>query len=77
MADVYFHCSNERGVLIDRNGTAVDDLAEARERAVCLATSLIMRPGTEDWRDWVVHVTGEDGEEILEVPFATLLGKPH
>jgi hypothetical protein len=55
----------------------VDDLAEAREHAVCLARSLIMTPSTEDWRGWVLHITDDDGEEIFEVPFATLLGKPH
>ena len=77
MADVFFHYSNARGVLIDRNGTAVNDLAEAREHAVCLAKSLIMTPSAEDWRGWVLHITDDDGEEIFEVPFATLLGKPH
>ena len=77
MADVYFHYSNERGVLIDRNGTAVDDIGEAREHAIRLARSLIMTPSTEDWRGWVLHITDDDGEEIFEVPFATLLGKPH
>ena len=77
MTDVYFHYSHERGVLIDRNGTAVDDLAEAREHAVSLARSLIMTPTVEDWRDWVLHITDGDGEEIFEVPFAALVGKPH
>jgi hypothetical protein len=77
LVDVYFHCSNERGVLIDRNGTAVDDLADAREHATRLARSLIVTPSAEDWRSWVLHITDDDGEEIFEVPFATLLGKPH
>jgi hypothetical protein len=39
MADVYFHFSNTRGVLIDRSGTAVDDLDDAREHAVCAVRS--------------------------------------
>lgn len=77
MADVYFHYSNERSVLIDRNGIAVNSLAEAREHAVSLATSLIMTPSAEDWRGWVLHITDDDGEELLELPFATLLGKLH
>jgi uncharacterized protein DUF6894 len=77
MADVYFHYSNGRGVLIDRNGTAVEGLADACEHAVRRARSLIMTPGPEDWRRWVLHITDDDGEEILELPFSTLLGKPH
>jgi uncharacterized protein DUF6894 len=77
MADVYFHYSNERGVLIDRNATAVDGLAEAREHAIRLARLLIMAPCAEDWRGWVLHITDDDGEEIFELPFSTLLGKPH
>lgn len=77
MADVYFHYSNERGVLIDRNGTAIDSLSEASEHAVRLATSLIMTPSAEGWRDWVLHITDDDGEEILDLPFSALVGKPH
>ena len=77
MTDVYFHYSNERGVIIDRNGTAVADLAEAREHAVSLARSLIMTPSSEDWRGWVLHITDNQDQELFEVPFTTLLGKPH
>lgn len=77
MTDVYFHYSNERAALIDRNGTAVDDFVEAREHAVCLARSLIMTPSAEDWRGWVLHITDDDGEEIFELPFAPLVGRPH
>jgi hypothetical protein len=77
MAEVYFNYSNSRGVLIDRSGTAVDDLMEASERANWAVRSLIMTPSTEDWRGWVLHVTDDDGDEIFDVPFAALLGKPH
>lgn len=77
MADVNFHYSNTRGVLIDRSGTAVDDLNEAREHAYWAVRSLIMTPSGEDWRGWVLHVTDDDGHEILDVPFAAVLGKPH
>ena len=77
MADVYFHYSNARGVLIDRRGTAVDDLTEAREHADGIVRSLIATPSVEDWRGWILHVTDDDGDEIFEVPFAAVLGKLH
>ena len=77
MAEVYFHYSNARGVLIDRSGAAMDDLAEVREHADALVQSLIMTPNAEDWRGWVLHVTDDDGNEIFDVSFATALGKPH
>lgn len=77
MADVYFHYSNTHGVLIDRSGTLVDDLDEARERALCAVRSLVMTQSAEDWRGWVLHVTGDDGDEIFDLPFAAVLGKPH
>ncbi len=39
--------------------------------------SLIMTPGPHDWRGWVLHVSDDLGDEILSVPFASVLGKPH
>jgi uncharacterized protein DUF6894 len=77
MTDVYFHYSNARGVLIDRSGTAVDDLIEAREQASSAVRSLIMTASVEDWRSWVLHVTDPDGDEIFDIPFAAVLGKPN
>ena len=77
MTEVYFHYSNADGVLIDRSGIGLDDLAEVREHADGLINSLIMAPSVEDWRGWVLHVTDNNGNEIFEVPFATVLGRPH
>ncbi len=77
MAQVYLHCSNAVGVTIDRHGSAVADLAEARAQAALVVHSLIMTPVLEDWRGWVLHVTDRDGEEIFDLPFASMLGKPH
>lgn len=77
MAEVYFHYSNAGGVLIDRSGTALDDLAEARAHAEARVRQLIMTPSREDWRDWVLHVTDDDGDEIFAVPFAAVVGKPN
>jgi hypothetical protein len=77
MAQVYFHCSNSREVRVDQFGAAVSDLAEARDYAACVVRSLIMEASAEDWRDWVVHVSDDFDEEIFEVPFSSVLGKPH
>jgi hypothetical protein len=77
MAQVYFHCSNTVGVSIDRCGSAVADLTEAREHAVLVVRSLVMTATLEDWRAWVLHVSDAEGEEIFCVPFTSQLGKPH
>jgi hypothetical protein len=77
MAQVYFHCSSSREVRVDQFGAAVSDLAEARDRAACVARSLIMQKGAEDWRDWIVHVSDDFNDEIFTLPFASVLGKPH
>ena len=77
MAQIYFHCSSAEVVLLDRRGSDVEDLTEARERAVGVAQRFISRPGPEDWREWILHVSDGDGEEIFEMPFSSLLGRPH
>jgi hypothetical protein len=77
MAQVYFQCSNTEGALIDQCAAAVGDLAEAHEHAALVVRSLVMAPGPEDWRGWVLHVSDDLGDEILTLPFASVLGKPH
>ena len=77
MAQVYFHCSNSREVRVDQFGVVVSDLAEARDYAACVVRSLIMENSAEDWRDWVVHVSDDFDDEIFEVSFSSVLGKPH
>ena len=77
MAQVYFHCSSSREVRVDESGMGVSDLAEARDYAACVVRSLIMENSAQDWRDWVVHVSDDFDEEIFEVPFSSVLGKPH
>ena len=77
MAQVYFHCSNDREVRIDQSGALVSDLTEARDRAATVVRSLIMEESAEDWRDWVVHVSDDFDDEIFVLPFAFVLGKPH
>ena len=39
--------------------------------------ALIMSASAEDWRGWVLHVADNEGNEVFDVPFVTMLGKPH
>jgi hypothetical protein len=77
MAQVYFHCSNTQGVMIDRSGAAVGTMADARDHAACMMRSLMMAANAEDWRDWVLHASDDLGDEIFVMPFASLLGRLH
>ena len=77
MGQVYFHCSNTERVLVDRRGVSVVDLMEAIEEATNLVRLRLAEPSLEDWRDWVLHVSDEVGEEIFVLPFASVLGKPN
>ncbi|MGP0094449.1 MAG: DUF6894 family protein [Xanthobacteraceae bacterium] len=77
MAQMYFHCSSAEGVLLDRCGSDVEDLTEARDHAVGVVQRFISRPNPEDWRQWILHVSDVDGEEIFAMPFLSLLGRPH
>jgi hypothetical protein len=77
MAHIYLHRSNEQGVVLDQNGSDVADLAEARACAMRAIHALLTTPGPEDWREWMLHVSDEEGEEIFSVPFASVLGRLH
>jgi len=77
MAHMYFHCSSSLGVLVDRRGADCDDLAEAHDHARQFVGSLIAKPGREDWRQWILHVSDEDGDEIFDMPFSSIVGRPH
>ena len=77
MTQVYFHCSNSQGVMVDRDGVAVDDLKEARDRATSVVRSLTMTRTAEDWRSWILHVSDNLGDELFILPFAFVIGKPH
>lgn len=75
MAQVYFHCSNASGMLLDRRGTVVDDLGDACQRAAGFVRTLLASPTPEDWREWTLHISDESGDEILAIPYATELGR--
>jgi hypothetical protein len=77
MAKVYFHYSSADGLCVDQHGTAVGNLAELRDHAARVVTSLIAGQGPEDWRDWTLHVSDDLNNEILVVPFSSMLGKLH
>jgi hypothetical protein len=76
MFAVYFHCSDDKHVLLDRQGAAMD-LAEAREHAERIVRDFVRAPSDEDWRKWVVHVTDDLGDEIFDLPFTAVLGQFH
>lgn len=75
MTQVYFHCSNTREALVDRYGTLVDNLGEARDYATLVVRSFTNSRSAEDWRDWVLHVSDDLGDELFIVPFAFVIGK--
>ena len=77
MALVYFHCSNIEGAGGKRPCHAAGNLTQIREQASFAVRALIAVPNMEDWRGWVLHVSDESGEEIFNLPFASLLGKAH
>ena len=77
MAQVYFHCSSGRRVLMDRCATEVGDLNEAREYAARVVHSLITAPSLEDWRNWALQVSDDLGDEIFTISFTAVLGKPN
>ena len=77
MAEIYFCFSNPDGVLVNPRTTAVEDFLDLREQANRIVRELIASPGPQDWRNWVLHVSDGNGEEVFTVPFAAVLGRPH
>jgi hypothetical protein len=77
MAQAYFHCLSTRGAMLDQCEADLDDLTEAHEYATAIVQSLIAMPCLEDWRNWALHVSDELGQEILVMPFSSILGWPH
>ena len=77
MTQVYFHCSNTRKVFVDCHGAVVNDIAEARDHATRVVQSFTNERNVKDWRDWVLHVSDDLGDELFIVPFTFVLRKPH
>lgn len=77
MAHIHFHCSSPKGVLLDQRGSDVENMIEAHERAVLAIRTLVALPSPEDWRNWLLHASDEEGEEVFVMSFASVLGRPH
>jgi len=77
MTQVYFLCSNTKKFFVDQFEVVVDDLADARDHATRVVQSFTNERSLEDWRDWVLLVIDDQGDELFVVPFAFVLGKPH
>jgi hypothetical protein len=77
MAQLFFYCSNDAGVWIDRRLAPEGSLTEAMEQATKVVRSLVMAPSGEDWRSWTLHASDDFGDEIFAMPFASVLGKSH
>ena len=77
MATLYLHCVGTQGVLLDRCGSDMEDICDARARAFEVIQTIVNSLGPEDWRHWSVHVRDGEGDELMQVPFATVLGRPH
>ena len=77
MARVYFHYSNSDGICVDQRGTAVGNFSELCDHAARAVRSLIAGQGPEDWRDWTLHVSDDLNDEILVVPFSSMIGQLH
>jgi hypothetical protein len=77
MAHAVFRCSNAQGHVFDGRVANVDDLIEAREYATRVARSLIATPNLRDWRSCCLSVSDDLGEQLFEIPFSSIIGKPH
>jgi hypothetical protein len=77
MAQVYFHCSNNDRVLLNYGDVEVADMTEAREQAALLVRALVAAPGPEDWRNWMLHISDDLGEELFSLTFKSVMGYVH
>ena len=53
------------------------DALLAPEHAARVIRGLLAEPIPEDWRNWVLHISDANGEEILVVPFLSEIGPLH
>ena len=77
MTQVFFHYSNPKKVFLDHHGAVVNDLVEARDHATRLVQSFTNERGVEDWRDWIMHASSDQGDELFVLPFTFVLGRSH
>jgi Domain of unknown function (DUF6894) len=77
MAHIYFHCSCTEQILLNYGDADVADMAEARQQAATVVRALLASPGPEDWRDWMLHISDDLGEQIFALPFTAVMGRLH
>ncbi|HEY6578266.1 MAG TPA: hypothetical protein VIY09_03010 [Rhizomicrobium sp.] len=77
MAQLFFYCSNDDGVWLDRRVPPANNLTDAMAQATSVVRSLVMSPSGEDWRGWTLHASDDFGDEVFAMPFASVLGKSH
>ncbi len=77
MPHVYFHCSCTEQVLLNYGGADVADMSEAHEQAALVVRELLALPGPEDWRDWMLHISDDLGEQLFALPFTAVMGPLH
>jgi hypothetical protein len=77
MAEVFFRCSSADRMLPNLCTAEIDDLTDARDTAAMAVRMLLALPGADDWRDWVMHVIDDLGEEIVTLPFTSIMGRVH
>jgi hypothetical protein len=77
MPEVYFRCSSADRMLPNLCTAEVEDLTDAREHAAMAVRVLLALPGADDWRDWVMHVIDDLGDEIFALPFTSTIGPVH
>jgi uncharacterized protein DUF6894 len=77
MAQLYFHCSSPERVVPDRAGSEVEDLVEAHAQAIGFVQRIIGLACPDDWRTWKLQVLDEEGDQVFEVPFASVIGRLH
>lgn len=78
MAHLYFHCTNAAEVLPDMHGRDLDSVGDAPAEALEIAR-LVMScaTGLSDFRDWMIHVEDDEGEEVVVVPFSFAKARAH
>jgi hypothetical protein len=75
MPQVYLRCSNADHMLPNLCAAEVADLTDARDQAANAIRILLALPTADDWRTWVMHVIDDLGDEIVTLPFPTVMGR--
>jgi hypothetical protein len=77
MHRVYFHCTGPSAVVVDQLGTVAENFRDVQARAAAIVTALMADSVSQDWRDWMVHVSDEDGDDMFTMPFSSVMARLH